>query len=953
MSAFDITVTGLVQGIGFLSFVKEYAEKNGLNGSVKNSGGVVKIFVECDEVEIGRLTYHLRYNCPDGARIENVIVKPVEEEVYDEASVQRSKELEEIAGRVDAAEKERDEYMESRGWVDRKESTDGDDSDIMSTEAQKGESASVDTATEDTEESESEAEDDSEVAEGVVLDEFGRELDDSFRIIKSDNYEEELRILPPDLPTCEKCEQELLDPNNRRYRYPFISCSQCGPRYSIMKAVPYDRENSTMASFTMCPDCAREYDEPGNIRRFDQNIGCPNCGPKLRYYENRLVDELQMTQDEMLDITVSNLKAGKIGAIKDMGGFHLAFIPTSDEAVRKVRAFKDRQSKPFAVMFPNIDEIKKYCYVSEKEEEVLRSSPRPIVLLDRREEADEFSDGICAGNDRLGAMLPANTLQIILTREVGPLVMTSGNKGGEPIIIEDMDMIKYLPRVGGSSMADTEMSAVSYADSSINKEQTTYIGSEEMNEDELFLDFMLTNTREILAPLDDSVVQVTKIHVGSRVKEIVQIIRRARGYVPEPIIIDEELRRQTFAAGTDYESSFALGKKNALYVSEYYGNITKPTVNEVRSKAIKRMEKLLAISPNRYIADMHPNYQTAKDADNRAMQVYLDGIPQRVIRRQHHAAHVLAVAAEYGLKGRVLGLSYDGTGYGLDDTIWGSEIFSCMLNETVDEEEAKSESTVEIRPKILRSGALLPVKLMGGSQTSRDVRTTLCGYIRAIEERQLVSGGTIDKVFRILGIDRGDYGIISACLKADIDTYYSACMGRLFDAVTALLGIRSRNTFGGESPIALEDAAVRAYKRRGEKLILQEDGQLTLRVIEPNDEKEIYRMDQTVLIADLMEKLVQIYDSGLDEKAREEAIEDLALEFHSAIIASTVHICDMVCARDYIHRIAISGGTMFNRLLMDGIAGSLEEMGYGVFVNSRISNGDGGISLGQLYGEVI
>ena len=583
------------------------------------------------------------------------------------------------------------------------------------------------------------------------------------------------------------------------------------------------------------------------------------------------------------------------------------------------------------------------------------------MLLARKEDPElskDFAPNVLMGSAHIGATLPFDPLQIILAEEVGPLIITSGNRGGEPIITNDMDMIHYLPSVEGPDSSDEditgessgEISAVSFANDTIDKNETTYIGHEEIEENNI--DFMLTNTREILAPLEDSVAQIARIHTGASKRKLIQLVRRGRGYVPEAVVFDKELPKDTFAAGTDYQSSFAVGKKNVCYLSEYYGNITNSSVYDVREKAIRRLENLLDVKPKRYIGDLNPNYQTSKDADTKAMGTYIDGIPQRIVRRQHHASHVLSVAAEHSLTGRLLGISYDGTGYGTDETIWGSEIFSCVLNDTISEEEIKPDETVETRPKIMRSGALLPVKLMG-EQSSRDIKSTLCGYIRAVEERQLVSPTVVDKVLRILVIDRSDFSIVSACLRADIGIYYSACMGRLFDAVTALLGLKSRNTYGGESPIALEDAAMRAYRRNGVTLRDVVASELRMKVIEPKTEGEIYRMDQSILMADLMEKLVEIYDSGMDETAREIAIDNLAFDFHKAVVDSTVYIADKVCGRDYIHHIALTGGSMYNRLLLDGIGSSLERLGYRIFINSKVPGGDGGISLGQMYSELI
>lgn len=955
MSAYEITVFGLVQGIGFRAFVAEYAEKNGLVGSIKNSGGVCRLYIECDQEAIGKLTYYLRYNCPKEGRVDNILVKPVDQIVYDEEVSEIQKGLEESAKRVKEIEQaveavEAERLGESIGEIlleekkkkeEKKEKEEKEKNKAEKTEAEKQEL-----------EGESDEQSDEDVAEGVVLDQYGRELDDSFRIIRSDSYDEDVRYISPDIPTCPRCEKELLDPNNRRYRYPFISCNECGPRYSIIKTIPYDRENSTMDDFYMCQDCAREYHEPGNPRRFEQTISCKDCGPKLRYYENRMVDEVYMSQDEILDKTVESLKAGKIGAIKGIGGFRFVFVPSMSEPAVRLRDFKDNVNNPFSILFPNIDEIKKYCYVSKKEEEVLLSSARPIVLLDRIPGVEGIAEEVLVGSDRIGAMLPSDPLQIILSNEIGPLVMTTGKRGGEPVSIDDMDMIKYLPGVDGTAITTGEVSAVAFADDNINKEETTYTGRPD-EDSEAGLDFMLTNTREIVSPLEDSLVQVVKIHVGNRVKEEVQIIRRARGYVPGPVMLDEELPKETFAAGGDGKAVFALAKKNAVYLSENFGSLVNSESIDIRNSAIEHMEEILNISPKRFIGDLNPNYISSKDADSRALSVYIDGIPQRVFRRQHHASHILSVAAEHGLKGRLLGVAYDGVGYGTDDTIWGSEIISCMLSNAADEDEMATPYLVEKKPKMIRSGALLPVKLMGGDQNYKDVKTTLCGYFKSIEERQLVPAGVLDKVLRILNIDKGDYGIICACLRADINTYYSASMGRLFDAVTALLGVRARNTFDGESPIALECAAAKAFKKQKDVSFETKENELKLRVIEPRDDEEIYRFDQAVLVADIMNRVVEIYERHPDIDELEEAIDNLALEFHKAVVESTVYICDMVCGRDYIQHIALSGGSMYNRLLVDGIAGSLERLGYGVYINNQVPNGDGGIALGQIYGEIL
>ena len=445
---------------------------------------------------------------------------------------------------------------------------------------------------------------------------------DGFYIVESGNGREAKRFLPVDLPTCDRCVAELHNPKNRRYRYPFISCTACGPRFSIQKAVPYDRETITMDVFPMCKECETEYTEKGNIRRHAQTIACKECGPILRYVEvqDTFVKDGKVTHDflqiseeqQAISEAVHALLQGKIGAIKDIGGYHFAFMPTNSQAASRLREFKNRDKKPFAVMFLNIDEVRKYCEVSEKEAAILLSSARPIVLLKKKK---DFVPEICGESDRIGALLPCNPLQILLLEETGPLVMTSGNRGGEPIIISEEKMKAHL----GNG-----------------------------------IDFMLTHNREILTPLDDSIYQVTE--------DKVQLIRRARGLAPEPIRLSRKLKKDTFAAGGDLKAVFALGREDLVYLSQYFGDLEDVRCTESRENGIQHMTGLLEIHPEIAVGDMHPAYFSTQNTQEKI---------------QHHHAHVASVIAEYGLEGAVLGVACDGTGFGTDGTIWGGEFLLC------------------------------------------------------------------------------------------------------------------------------------------------------------------------------------------------------------------------------------------------------------------------------------
>ena len=896
MNVYDITVLGLVQGIGYRSFVAEYAKEHGLLGYVRNSGGIIKIHVECEPEEIGKFTFHLRYNCPKGGRIDNIIVKPVKQP--EETKIEES----EVPG--------------------------GD-------EPQNSDAKDVD-----------------------VLDAYGAEYDDSFIIAPSESFEEKMRFISPDIATCPDCEKELLDPNNRRYRYPFISCKKCGPRISIIKKIPYDRESITMKGFSMCPNCEAEYHQIGNPRHLAQTIGCKDCGPMLRYYENRMVDEIQLSQEEMIQKTEEALKNGKIGAIKCVGGFRMVCLPTCGEALKKLRRIKGRPGKPFSILFPDMETIRKYCRVSEKEEELLKSPARPVVLLEKKYEyayAEWYKESIVSGeiesiysvdelfdyettrfSDRIGVMLPADPLQIILSKDLGPIVISGGNKSGESVITDDKTMRMLLPEIDET---DEDI-----FDEDKQEEEDTNV---EDSEPEETLDFMLTNTREILDPLEDSLVQVTKVKSGHRIKDVVQFIRRSRGYVPEPIEIPNVMELDSFASGSDMKSVFALGKKNMVYLSEYFGDLDNSSAPERRSDEIDRMCELFNISPKRFVTDLNPGYESVEDAERRAkIDTEEDDDSVVFLKRQHHTAHILSVVAEHGLKGRLLGLAFDGNGYGMDGTVWGSEIFSCLLNTIADENSIDPEKTVEIRPHILRSGALLPVRLLGNKYGAKDAKTTLCCYLRAAEERQLISITNLDRILERIGVSRADYGVICACLKAELNTYYSSSMGRLFDAVAALLGIAYENTYDGQCAIELETAAYRAQMNLEDAV-----EKFSYKILEPRDDNEIYRFDQTLFVADILERFIKLIDSidPEDETALSKGRDILALRFHEAIAKSLVEVCDVICSRDYIQHIALSGGTMYNRILLQNVVGPLEELGYTVYLNSKVPCGDAGIALGQIY----
>ena len=663
-----------------------------------------------------------------------------------------------------------------------------------------------------------------------------------FCIVESTGARESKRFLPVDLPTCDRCIVEMHDVNNRRFRYPFISCTACGPRFSIQKAVPYDRETITMNDFSMCDACREEYTTKGNIRRHAQTIACKECGPTLKY----VTDFLQIEDEQQaISEAVHALKNEKIGAIKDIGGYHFAFSPFSSRAAQRLREFKNRDKKPFAVMFLNLDEVKEYCEVSEKEAAILTSSARPIVLLKKKK---DFVSEICGESDRIGALLPCNPLQILLLEETGPLVMTSGNRGGEPIIISEDEMMQHI----GNG-----------------------------------IDFCLTHDREILTPLDDSIYQVNE--------DKVQLIRRARGLAPEPIAMNRALAKDTFAAGGDLKASFALGRDELVYMSQYFGDLEDVRCMESREKGLKRMQQLLEIHPELSAGDLHPAYMSTQ------------GTQKKI---QHHHAHIASVIAEHGLEGKVLGIACDGTGFGTDGTIWGSEFLLC---------ESEDMSRV---------GHFSSVKLVGGDASAKQADMTLYSYMLSAREKGLPVENYIT--------GKEEFRLQEMAWKQNINTAYSSSMGRLFDAVAALLDICHHNSYEGECAIKLEQAAHEG-KQQLERLGKAKDEIFKMLIIDCNKLDETWQMDSEKLLVDLY---------NLKEGYSKEV---WAYVFHHTISKALVETAINICKEHEVNQIALSGGTFINRILLREVMTGLHENGLQVYTNEKVPCGDGGIALGQMY----
>lgn len=660
-----------------------------------------------------------------------------------------------------------------------------------------------------------------------------------FTILKSGD-EKQVPIISPDLPTCKICEKELRTRGDRRYRYPFISCVSCGPRYSIIHKLPYDRCNVTMNHYPMCESCLEEYTNLDSRRCHAQTIACHDCGPSLIWSEKDSINEL--VKESAFNKAVKIIKQGGIIALKDIGGYHLACLANDPKAVINLRNLKGREKKPFAVMFSDINQIQEYCIISEKEEQLLLSDARPIVLLRMKK---DFSKEVCGESLDIGAFLPCNPLQILLTEECGPLVMTSANRSGEPIIIED-----------------TKIKAL-------------------IKEDTL-LDGILYHTRQILTPLDDSVLRV----IGE--KQV--FIRRARGYVPLPILLKRRTLNITFAAGGDLKASFCLYYEDRAYLSQYFGDMEDLDVSDVYQKNRIRMEEMFQLSSEQVSCDMHPEYYTVKFAKQEAMQHN-----KPLIEVQHHHAHVASVIAEHGIEGKVLGIAFDGTGYGIDGAVWGGEFLLC------EEDQMK------------RVGHLSYVTLCGGNEAAKNAGLVKnCYMIQEDLESKDV-----------------EFSLIKAAINNKVNTFLTSSMGRLFDCVCAMLEIKDYNDYEGECAGLLENFALKAIEKK----------------LKPYHMTFSIKKEHDIILAStegFMLKIKEALKAGYEKEA-------IALGFHYAIVDMIEQVCEIVREEMEVNQIALCGGVFLNRILTNETINRLSNRNFKVYINEKVPIGDGGICLGQAY----
>lgn len=670
-----------------------------------------------------------------------------------------------------------------------------------------------------------------------------------FEIRLSESSEGEFALVSPDIATCPDCLREIYDPADRRYLYPFINCTNCGPRYSIVHGVPYDRPLTTMREFKMCPACRAEYNDPADRRFHAQPVACPACGPK----PEAGVGADSVAGDDPLESAIAALMAGKVLALKGLGGFQLACDAKNNEAVSRLRDRKRKSRKPFALMARDIEAIRRYCDVSTAEEGLLASRAAPIVLLKKKPHGEKLPEAVAPGNNLIGFMLPYTPLHHLLFRHpaFAPddtpeiLVMTSGNLSEEPIVIDNADALQKLKGLA---------------------------------------DCFLLHDRGIYMRVDDSVARV--------VSDVPRLIRRARGYVPEPIDLGREMP-EILACGGELKNTLCLTKANYAIPSQHIGDLTNYEAMAFFEETLKNLKRTFKADPRFIAHDMHPDYLSTRFA-----QGYR---PERgeaiLVPVQHHHAHIAACMAENGETGKAIGVAFDGTGYGTDGNSWGSEFMIADLS------------------GFERFAHLNYIQLPGGDRAVREPwRIALSLLVQAY-------GGAAINIFRqVKGGIPDEAPVVLQMLEKRINSPLSSGMGRLFDGVSSLIGLRDSITFEGEAAIALEMAAeetegIYPYSLSGGRPVV---------------------IDTAPLVRAIVDDIKQGVAKGV-----------IAGRFHNTVAHMIERICFSAQNHTGISTVALSGGVFQNAILFGKAEKLLIAHGFRLLTHSKLPTNDACISLGQ------
>lgn len=665
---------------------------------------------------------------------------------------------------------------------------------------------------------------------------------ETFEIRESTQGEKTALVLP-DIAACSDCMREIFDPADRRYQYPFTNCTNCGPRFTIIESLPYDRPRTTMKKFVMCEACSHEYRNPADRRFHAQPNACKQCGPELELWDPG-GKPLARKHDALLAAAAA-LRARQIVAVKGLGGFHLLADARSEDLVRELRRRKQREEKPFALMFPSYEEVRRYCAASEVESRLLRARESPIVLLRRLQENDGLAPSIAPRNPYLGVMLPYTPLHHLLMRELGfPVVATSGNLSEEPICIDEHEAVLRLRGIA---------------------------------------DLFLVHNRPILRHVDDSVVR----EMGGR--ELV--IRRARGFAPLPIFVDGELPTM-LAVGAHQKNSIAASVHSQVFISQHIGDLENEASHHAFCSVIEAFEELYELEPAAIACDMHPDYLSTQYARASAL---------RQVAVQHHYAHILSCMAENHLRAPVLGISWDGSGFGLDGTVWGGEI----LHVTDD--------------NFTRVAHLRPFLLPGGEKAVREPRRCALALLYEVFGDDAFSAGLL----RTGVFSKDELRVLHTMMSQKINSPSTTSAGRLFDGFASLLNLRHAARFEGQAAMELEFALSGAPVDDSYPFEIHRNGATLVMNWEPAVRAVLTQGNVPLPVA--------------------------SARFHNMLVEMGVEVAKQIGEK----RVVLSGGCFQNKYLTERFISKLQEAGFQTYWHQRVPPNDGGIALGQLMAAAV
>ena len=662
-----------------------------------------------------------------------------------------------------------------------------------------------------------------------------------FSIIKSKIKKKRSALISPDVSICDDCLKELFAPQDRRFNYPFINCTNCGPRYTIIDDIPYDRPNTSMKHFRMCGKCQAEYDDPGNRRFHAQPNACHDCGPFLTLYDN---NRETIDDKNTVATTAGLLKQGHIVAIKGLGGFHLAADAENDKAVYTLRKKKLREEKPFAIMSFDMERIKRFAVIEPDEAVLLSSYRRPIVLL-KKKEPNSLSREVSPKNKYFGTMLPYTPLHYLLLRhDFTALVMTSGNRSEEPISIDNEDAFNRFSDIA---------------------------------------DFYLTHNRDIYLRSDDS--------IAKRTAGATRFIRRSRGYVPEPVFLSRKIQ-PVLACGAELKNTVCITRDNKAFLSQHIGDLENLSTLDFFELTIRHMKRILDVYPEIVACDLHPDYLSTKYA--------LSQKNVKLVRVQHHHAHIAACMAENMIEGPVIGLSLDGTGYGEDGKIWGGEVL------------------VAEKSRFTRAAHISYIPMPGSAAAIKEPWRMAASYLYDAFGEEM--WGLDIPVFKEKSEDKIRF--IIDMISKKINSPETSSLGRLFDGISAIIGIRNKVCFEGQAAMELE--------------MLSDDNTEETYDYEWIVDDNVYK----ILTAPLIKGVVADFNNGVHQSV-------IGGKFHATVIRLYTELCKIIRKDTDIGRVALSGGVFQNSILLSGMVKLLEKNGFKAYTHKLVPSNDGGISLGQ------